>query len=55
MSKRNSAGPSNTLFNYFTKTPPASKKPKPDTNGEGSPLSFSVKKEIESIIESKFK
>ncbi|KAI8437534.1 hypothetical protein MSG28_011837 [Choristoneura fumiferana] len=53
MSKRNSVGPSNTLFNYFTKTPPASKKPKPDTNGDGSPLNSSAKKEIESIIESK--
>lgn len=28
MSKRNSTGASNTLFNYFTKTPPATKKPK---------------------------
>ncbi|XP_053615816.1 probable DNA mismatch repair protein Msh6 isoform X2 [Plodia interpunctella] len=29
MSKRNSVGTSNTLFKYFTKTPPANKKAKP--------------------------
>lgn len=32
MSKRNSTGPSNTLFNYFTKTPPTNKKVKSVNN-----------------------
>ncbi|XP_063381662.1 probable DNA mismatch repair protein Msh6 [Cydia fagiglandana] len=53
MSKRNSVGPSNTLFNYFTKTPPANKKPKPAENGDKTPDLDSLKKEIEVKIESK--
>ncbi|KOB76915.1 putative DNA mismatch repair protein muts [Operophtera brumata] len=37
MSKRNSTGSSNTLFNYFTKTPPANKKLKNGGHAENSP------------------
>ncbi|XP_004931420.2 probable DNA mismatch repair protein Msh6 isoform X1 [Bombyx mori] len=43
MSKRNSTGAANTLFNYFTKTPPTNKKLKADatedTDCNGSPKS----------------
>lgn len=34
MSKRNSVAASNTLFNYFTKTPPSNKKIKATVNGQ---------------------
>lgn len=37
MSKRNSTGASNTLFNYFTKTPPANKKLKNGNDAKNSP------------------
>ncbi|XP_026761420.2 probable DNA mismatch repair protein Msh6 isoform X2 [Galleria mellonella] len=37
MSKRNSVGSANTLFNYFSKTPPANKKIKPGVETESSP------------------
>ncbi|KAM3962106.1 DNA mismatch repair protein Msh6 [Aphomia sociella] len=36
MSKRNSVGATNTLFNYFSKTPPANKKVKANAESEGS-------------------
>ncbi|KAF9416391.1 hypothetical protein HW555_006238 [Spodoptera exigua] len=37
MSKRNSTGATNTLFNYFSKTPPANKKVKSELEVEKSP------------------
>lgn len=37
MSKRNSTGPTNTLFNYFSKTPPANKKVKSEIEVDKSP------------------
>lgn len=37
MSKRNSVGTANTLFNYFSKTPPANKKVKPELEVNISP------------------
>ncbi|XP_048477916.1 probable DNA mismatch repair protein Msh6 [Plutella xylostella] len=37
MSKRNSSGASNTLFNYFSKTPPAGKKSRPAAGNNASP------------------
>lgn len=39
MSKRNSVSAANTLFNYFSKTPPANKKVKVDSEGDNSPKS----------------
>lgn len=36
MSKRTSVGASNTLFKYFTKTPPSNKKTKLSLDGEDS-------------------
>ncbi|CAB3233361.1 unnamed protein product [Arctia plantaginis] len=46
MSKRNSTGAANTLFNYFAKTPPANKKTKVDTQIDNSPkLNTSVSEE----------
>lgn len=54
MSKRNSIGAANTLFNYFSKTPPANKKTKIDTQLNNSPkLNTSVKEEKEAKPESK--
>lgn len=46
MSKRNSTA-SNTLFNYFTKTPPSNKKPKQndETNNKLNNSSNNVKVE----------
>ncbi|KAG6448130.1 hypothetical protein O3G_MSEX005327 [Manduca sexta] len=48
MSKRNSTGGGNTLFNYFSKTPPANKKVKSKIDSEDSPKleSKSIDKEI---------
>lgn len=37
MSKRNSTGPANTLFNYFSKTPPANKNVKSEIEVDKSP------------------
>ncbi|XP_013186180.1 probable DNA mismatch repair protein Msh6 [Amyelois transitella] len=42
MSKRNSVGATNTLFNYFTKTSPSSKKAKPAADDEPVKLNSSV-------------
>lgn len=54
MSKRNSSTPSNTLFNYFTKTPPANKKTK-SLDSDGSPaLDTSKNIENEPKAESKY-
>ncbi|XP_063832736.1 probable DNA mismatch repair protein Msh6 [Ostrinia nubilalis] len=54
MSKRNSAGAANTLFNYFTKTPPANKKFKANDDAGGSPkLDSSVNKEKDKKVEKK--
>lgn len=50
MSKRNSTGANNTLFNYFSKTPPANKKIKTGIDNACSP---EVERK-ENIIESKF-
>lgn len=55
MSKRNSTGSSNTLLNYFTKTPPANKKLKNGGDTESTPkLDSSLKGEKEPKIESKY-
>ncbi|CAG4959685.1 unnamed protein product [Colias eurytheme] len=51
MSKRNSTAQANTLFSYFTKTPPSNKKPKP--NEEQTKLISSEIGEQESKIETK--
>lgn len=40
MSKRNSTA-SNTLFNYFTKTPPSNKKPKQNSDETNNKLNNS--------------
>ncbi|CAH2095409.1 unnamed protein product [Euphydryas editha] len=42
MSKRNSSAASNTLFNYFTKTPPSNKKPKPNNDDSNHKLNNSL-------------
>lgn len=42
MSKRNSAAASNTLFNYFTKTPPSNKKAKQDKDEDSNKLNTSL-------------
>lgn len=54
MSKRNSTGASNTLFNYFSKTPPANKKLKNGGDAENSPKMNSSSSQKESKIESKY-
>lgn len=54
MSKRNSSTPSNTLFNYFAKTPPTNKK-KTIEQAESPSLDNSVKNNENSfIIDSKY-
>ncbi|KAL0818930.1 hypothetical protein ABMA28_008233 [Loxostege sticticalis] len=54
MSKRNSVGAANTLFNYFTKTPPANKKVKANDDAGGSPkLDASINNEKDNKIEKK--
>lgn len=54
MSKRNSVGGNNTLFNYFTKTPPANKKIKANEDAGGSPkLNSSLNGEKDNRNESK--
>lgn len=56
MSKRNSVGAANTLFNYFSKTPPANKKVKTEAELDESPkLNSSVPNgDKESKAESKY-
>lgn len=53
MSKRNSVSGGNTLFNYFTKTPPANKKVKANEDAGESPKLDSVNAEKDLKIESK--
>ncbi|CAH0596392.1 unnamed protein product [Chrysodeixis includens] len=54
MSKRNSVGASNTLFNYFSKTPPANKKVKTEVKVDKSPkLTPAVNGDKESKVEKK--
>lgn len=56
MSKRNSVGAANTLFNYFSKTPPANKKVKSELEVDKSPkVSSPVQNsDKESKVESKY-
>ncbi|XP_075984806.1 DNA mismatch repair protein Msh6 isoform X2 [Anticarsia gemmatalis] len=54
MSKRNSVGAANTLFNYFSKTPPANKKIKTEAEADNSPkLNKSVNGDSEPKVEKK--
>lgn len=46
MSKRNSAAVSNTLFNYFTKTPPSNKKTKQNEDEDINKLNTTGKNDV---------